>query len=84
MAATGRGSSGKSITDIHCERDCYPGSEYYDGMHLYNTENDARWYPESVEKTDFTIPLSGDKRLSKAMQSSISTITAIIKKEINK
>lgn len=39
---------------------------------------------ESVEKTDFTIPLSGDKRLSKAMQSSISTITAIIKKEINK
>jgi len=45
-------------------------------------KNDARWYPESVEKMNLTIPLSGDKRLSKVMQSSISKITAIIRNEI--
>ena len=39
MAVAGRQSSGKSMTDVHCELDCYPGSEYYNGMHLYNAEN---------------------------------------------
>ncbi len=43
---------------------------------------DARWYPESIKKLNLTIPLSGDKRLSKTMQASISKISAIIKNEI--
>jgi len=36
MAEAGRPSLGKSMEDVHCERDCYPGSEFYDGLHLYN------------------------------------------------
>jgi len=60
MAAAGRPSSGKSITDINCEKDCYADSKAYTGLRIYNAEDCKQKCPYYEKKKDSRDAIKND------------------------